>query len=80
MTIRGTPDFLLCVSGVFVAIELKVEDGKLDKLQEWNLQQIADSGGIAIVMTPENEKETLDFLLHIADQAEHLYKEHEIIQ
>lgn len=63
-----------------MAIELKTEEGTLDKLQEWNLQQIADCGGIAIVMTPSNEDETIAFLLDIAEQAEHLYKEHEIIQ
>jgi len=63
-----------------VAIELKTEDGVLDKLQEWNLKKIANSGGIAIVMTPENELESLEFLEEIANQAETFYKENQFIQ
>lgn len=52
-TIRGTPDFLLCVNGVFVALELKVGRGKADPLQEFNLAQIIKARGISIVATPE---------------------------
>ena len=63
-----------------MAIELKTEDGVLDKLQEWNLNKIANSGGIAIVMTPENELESLEFLEEIANQAETFYKENQLIQ
>lgn len=80
VSIRGTPDFLLCVSGVFVAIELKTEEGRLDKLQEWNLKKIAESGGIAIVLTPSNVEKTLEFLEEIAHQAQGYFKENEIIQ
>jgi Holliday junction resolvase len=51
---RGTPDILACIKGLFVAIELKTDTGKLSALQEYNLEAIAKSGGIAIVMTPSN--------------------------
>jgi pterin-4a-carbinolamine dehydratase len=80
VSIRGTPDFLLCVSGVFVAIELKTDDGKLDKLQEWNLKKIADTGGIAIVLTPSNLDKTMEFLSDIAQQAQDYFKQNPIIQ
>jgi len=77
---RGTPDILLCVAGVFVAIELKTDTGVLDKLQRYNLEQIARCGGIAIVLTPSNLVATLDFLHEIAEKAGAYSKEHEVIQ
>jgi Holliday junction resolvase len=56
---RGTPDILACINGRFCAIELKTETGKLSALQDYNLQAIAKSGGIAIVMTPNNFEEEM---------------------
>ena len=50
----GTPDILASVSGLFVAIELKTEDGVVSKLQEYNLKRIEDTGGVSIVLTPSN--------------------------
>lgn len=58
----------MCLSGVFVAIELKSEDGELSKLQEYNLQRIANCGGIAIIITPDNVDESLLFLETIAKE------------
>ena len=48
----GIPDLICCIQGLFVAIEVKRPDGKgkLDKLQEINIEQIKESGGIAVVM------------------------------
>jgi hypothetical protein len=55
MTIGGTPDFLMCVAGQFVALELKRSGGgKVAALQEYNLSLINQSGGIGLVVTPEN--------------------------
>lgn len=53
-SMRGTPDILGCIKGQFVAIELKVGDGRVDKLQEWTLHQIKKTGAQALVMRPEN--------------------------
>ena len=50
----GTPDILASVNGIFVAIELKTEDGVISKLQEYNLKRIEDTGGVSIVLTPGN--------------------------
>lgn len=52
--IRGTPDLLVCLSGKFVALELKTDSGKVDALQEFTLISIAKAGGIALVVTPSN--------------------------
>ena len=58
----------MCLSGIFVAIELKSEDGELSKLQEYNLQRIANCGGIAIIVTPDNVDESILFLETIAKE------------
>ena len=47
---KGKPDIIGCYKGKFIGIELKRPDGKgrLSKLQEYNLQQINDNGGVGI--------------------------------
>lgn len=52
VTIRGTPDILLCIKGKFIAIELKTEDGKLDALQSYKLTKIQKAGGWSYTVTP----------------------------
>ena len=62
MAISGTPDFLLCIRGQFVALELKSEKGGLSALQKYNLDLIAKHGGKVIVSFPstwEVDKELL---------------------
>ena len=46
----GAPDFLVCLHGRFIGIECKAGKGKTTALQERNLQQITDAGGIALVV------------------------------
>ena len=59
--IRGTPDYLLCVRGRFVALELKREKGlKADPLQTYNCGKINSCGGISFVANPENWGEILE--------------------
>ena len=48
----GIPDILACVNGIFVAVELKAERGRLSQIQKLNLQKIDKSGGIAVVLYP----------------------------
>lgn len=66
VSIRGTPDFLACVSGKFVAIELKRKGGgRLDPLQGHNLREIHKTQGYALVVTPECFEEFKTLLLRI---------------
>jgi hypothetical protein len=66
---RGTPDLLCCIDGHFVAIELKrAGTEEPDPLQEWNLESISESGGIAIVCYPENWPVVFEFLKKLAGQ------------
>lgn len=50
----GTPDYLNCIDGVFVAIEYKksIKD-KPTELQKRNINDINKANGIAIVLRPE---------------------------
>lgn len=49
----GIPDLLCCVNGYFVAVEVKGEHGKPSDLQLWNRDKIRESGGISIVLYPD---------------------------
>ena len=49
---HGTPDLLICLKGIFVAIELKAEKGVTTKLQEYTLQKIRDAKGYGIISKP----------------------------
>lgn len=50
---EGIPDLLVCCAGLFVGVELKAEKGKPSALQIWNIEQIRASGGIALVLYPD---------------------------
>jgi len=58
----GVPDFLCCMDGYFVAIEAKAGKGTTTALQEKNLKQITESGGVALVI---NETNLADIEAHI---------------
>lgn len=63
VAIRGTPDFIMCVGGMFVALELKRSSKlKADPLQSNNISKINEAKGIGLVVGPENWKKTLDVL------------------
>ena len=49
----GIPDLLCCVNGFFVAVEVKGEHGKPSDLQLWNRDKIRESGGISIILYPD---------------------------
>lgn len=46
----GCPDDLLCWNGIFIAIEIKSDEGELSALQVLALKQIAAAGGVAAVV------------------------------
>ena len=50
----GIPDLICCINGVFIAIELKADNGKPTALQEYNIRQINASGGIGIILYPKD--------------------------
>lgn len=66
VAIRGIPDILACISGTFVALELKV-DSDLTELQKYTIAKIKQSGGIAYVVTPDNWKKIFQQLQRMAN-------------
>ena len=62
----GVPDILGCVSGVFVAIELKTRS-KVTPLQAYFLREITKAHGQSFVVTPNNADEVLKYLSKLAD-------------
>ena len=60
----GVPDFVACIKGRFVGIEAKAGKGKPTALQDKNLIDIMNAGGIAIVVN-EHGLEDLALLLNV---------------
>lgn len=60
--LSGSPDYVLCANGVFVALELKAPKGRVSPLQNFNLQRVKECGGIAIVASPVNWESVKTFL------------------
>lgn len=61
---NGIPDIIACVSGHFVALELKRGEGfKATPLQEYTLEQIRKADGKACVCYPENWDAIFEVLL-----------------
>lgn len=50
----GVPDIICCVNGRFLAIECKAGDNTTTALQERNIEEIKNNGGIALVVNEEN--------------------------
>ena len=60
----GVPDILVCYKGKFIGIEVKNEKGKTSPLQDINLQQIKDAGGISFVArSVEDVKKVIDNII-----------------
>ena len=50
----GVPDIVACVKGRFIGIECKAKGNTTTALQDRNLKQIGDTGGIALVINEHN--------------------------
>lgn len=50
----GVPDFILCIRGRFVALELKADNEDPRPKQDYELSRVVKAGGIAIVAKPCN--------------------------
>lgn len=50
---RGVPDNILCCHGKFLAIEFKIDRGKIDvsPLQQYEMEKIFKAGGVAVVVS-----------------------------
>ena len=58
----GVPDIVGCYQGLFFGIECKAGKNKRTPLQEKNLKEISEAGGLALVVNEENMRMTRELL------------------
>jgi Holliday junction resolvase len=61
----GVPDIVGCFNGLFFAIECKAGNNKPTTLQQKNLDQIVQAGGLAWVVNEENMRDVSATLLSL---------------
>ena len=59
------PDIVCCLGGKFVGIECKAGNNKTTKLQDKNLKQIGEAGGVALVVNEANMDDAFAYLSDI---------------
>lgn len=67
-TKAGVPDILACVNGYFMGIELKATKGKVSELQYWNRDEIRKSGGVSIILYPDQFEDFKKFINILLDE------------
>jgi len=72
LSVRGIPDRIFCVNGIFVAIEFKKDKKEATKntgrirLQRYILEEIAKAGGYTAIVSPDNAVAIFDDLKRIS--------------
>ena len=66
MAANGTPDFLICYRGNFIAVEAKAGKGKPTALQLLRLKEIREAMGTALVVN-ENNLDDLAYVFESID-------------
>jgi Holliday junction resolvase len=62
----GVPDIVGCHKGVFFGIECKAGKNKVTALQERNLKQIHEAGGVSCVCYEDDIELTLNYICRAA--------------
>ena len=67
------PDIICCYRGLFIAIECKAGKGKTTTLQDREIANIKDRGGVALVINEDNYADVTDALtaLDASDRGTH---------
>jgi hypothetical protein len=66
IAVRGTPDIIGCINGRFIGLELKSSaKGKVSKMQEYKIEKIEESGGMAVVVHPDNFDAVFEILFNL---------------
>lgn len=53
----GIPDLICCINSIFIAVELKGDNGKPTELQRMNIKNINAAGGIGLILYPTGFKD-----------------------
>lgn len=70
-SIRGIPDYLACINGMFVGLELKrsKKEKMLGTLQDFNIEGINEAKGFALFVYPENFEQVKETLLAFSQRS-----------
>jgi len=72
LSIRGLPDRIGCVQGVFIGLEIKRSDSESRRatgricLQRHRMNQISGAGGFSMIVHPDNWKGIFETLLKLS--------------
>jgi hypothetical protein len=58
-SMRGRADMNVCIRGRMVRLELKTDDGHIEPLQRWNLEQWKKAGAYTAIVQPSNWHQVL---------------------
>lgn len=63
----GVPDYIVCIGGLFLGIEAKLDAKKNPptKLQQYNMVEIKNAGGLACVVDKSNVEDLPQILEHL---------------
>ena len=64
-TKTGIPDILVCCNGYFIGVEVKAPNGKPSALQKRNIKKIYESGGIGVVLYPDQFDHFKELIRHL---------------
>lgn len=76
--IAGSSDIFGCIFGLFVAIEIKSTGGKTSPIQVYKQNKIKAAKGIALVVYPENLKESIEYLYEVLNERKKSFKKGEL--
>lgn len=76
----GVPDIIGCLQGTFFGIECKAGKGKATMLQMKNLHNIADAGGIAVLVDESGIYKLKEVLDNMKPEFFNLTKQGEVVE
>lgn len=70
---RGTPDYVLCIKGIFVGVEAKADgNSTVSDAQRTQLRKIREAGGIAAILRGKDEERVNAIFREIDKRADRL--------
>lgn len=66
VAICGDPDYVLCMNGKFVALELKDDGATPRPLQQYKLDEVKKAKGVALAASPSNWEEIKVLLFRLS--------------
>lgn len=67
MTKSGLPDMHVVINGMSVEVELKADHGRPSEMQLFMVEQVRRSGGIAIILYPDQFEKFKSMILDLVD-------------